>query len=208
MTKKVETAEQKLLKMIEASTGPEAVALKADQKVVNKQNALVFIKSINQFLIAGVFVAILFFANELRSGIATLNKNFQFSIQQKMSKQNLSVANLVPTVQSLAFYLSPVSQRNIFQPIDTDKTKVATQSTDSNSHIFQKTQHLRLVGISWLNNVDSASAMIEDTEKKTTYFLKKGDKIDDVIIKTIYADSAILGYENEEMTIKYDKSQM
>jgi hypothetical protein len=44
--------------------------------------------------------------------------------------------------------------------------------------------------------------MLEDTETGRTYFLRSGDKIQDFTVKTIYADRAILVFENEEISIK------
>ena len=206
-TKQVETAEQKLLKMIETSSGTQSPAIKAEQKVIKKQSFLAVLKTVNNILVAGVVMTGIFFANEIRVGMSLLNRDVHFSTDQKVSKQTLTMDTLVPNIQNISFYLANIKQRNIFQPFDTEKIKTVDSSA-SNRRIVQQTRSLRLVGISWLNSVDSASAMIEDVEKKETYFVQKGEKIGDVVVKTIYADSAVLGYENEEMIIKYDKPQM
>ena len=121
----------------------------------------------------------------------------------------MSEESLIPKVQAVSYYASEVKRRNIFQPYEEKTTTgVVTTGISKDSPIVRKTKNLRLVGISWLDTVESASAMIEDTEKNMTYFLKKGEKMGDIIVKTIYADSVALGYENEEIIIKYDKSKM
>ena len=56
--------------------------------------------------------------------------------------------------------------------------------------------------MAWLDLPESASIMIEDSQTKTTYFLKTGEKLEDVTIKTIYTDRVVFSYENEETTIK------
>ena len=209
--KNEQTAEQKLLKMIETSSTPQIAGSQSQQGHLKKQDILVFVKIFNQVLVVGVVVSALFFANEIRLGMMMLNRNVQFVAHSQMNKQSLAlgVENLIPTIQSVSFYLAGVKQRNIFQPVDLDKTKSAVQSSPViGGQLAQQTQHMRLVGVSWLNSADSASVMIEDTDKKLTYFLKRGEKIGDIMVKNIYADSAVLGYENEEMVIKYDKTQM
>jgi len=44
--------------------------------------------------------------------------------------------------------------------------------------------------------------MIEDTQKNETYFLRQGEQLEGVTVKTIYTDRAVFSHENEEMTIK------
>ncbi len=60
----------------------------------------------------------------------------------------------------------------------------------------------KLVGIAWLDLPETASIMIEDTQKKETFFLKQGEQLEGVTVKTIYTDRAVFSHENEETTIK------
>ena len=60
----------------------------------------------------------------------------------------------------------------------------------------------KLVGIAWLDLPETASIMIEDTHKKETFFLKQGEQLEGVTVKTIYTDRAVFSHENEETTIK------
>lgn len=202
-----ETAEQKLLKMIEASAGPSLVPSRAKQKVAKRRGLLAMLRVVNKVLIVGVFVSLFFLVSEVAMGARLLNKKIKFDSVNASGRKNYSVDDLIPTVQSAAYYMAGVKKRNIFVPYE-EKKAVDVVITEKNRRISEVTENLRLVGISWLDRIDTASVMIEDTEKKITYFLQKGEKLGDIIVKTIYADSAVLGYENEETTIQYDKSQM
>ena len=202
---KKETAEQKLLKMLEVSSG--AGQARAEQKVLKKQTLLSVLKIVNQLLTAGVIASFVFLAYEVSQGISVLSQDIHISVDHKSSNKVLGVETIIPVFQNVSYYLTAVARRNIFQPIENERA-TSVVNTDKNSRLAQLTQNLRLVGVSWLNSVESASVMIEDLDKKVTYFLQKGEKIGDITVKTIYADSAVLGYGNEEIIIKYDKPQM
>lgn len=206
---KKETAEQKLLKLIEASAGTGAVAVsKGKQQVIPKQSVLSVIKLVNNVLLIAVCASVLFLIKEVGSGIVLINKRIQFPVNSAIVKNMANATSLVPSVHDLAFYMGNVNHRNLFQPFDKQPTRTVVESTDGNRRIVQMTRNLRLVGISWLDHVDTASVMIEDKNKQTTYFLRQGENVGGVTVKTIYADSALLGYEDEEMIIKYDKPSM
>ena len=205
-TAKKETAEQRLLKMIETSSGSVQNA-KTQQTVISKRSLLTVLKSVNQVLTIVLLASVAFLAFELLQGFSVLSPKIQINVDQKKSNKVMGVETIIPVFQNVSYYLSGVTRRNIFQPIESEKAR-AVVSTDRSSKLAQLTQNCKLVGISWLNSIDSASAMIEDTDKKITYFLQKGEKMGDITVKTIYADSAVLGYENEEIIIKYDKPQM
>ena len=202
-----ETAEQKLLKMIEASAGHSALPGQSKQKVAERRNVLALVKIGNQVLIVGIFVVLFFLLAEAASGTRLLSKKFKFDAVRTSGQRTFGSDDSMPPVQSISYYLAGVNKRNIFVPYEEKKPNDVVV-TEQNRKIAEVTANLRLVGVSWLDRIDTASVMIEDTEKKITYFLQKGEKLGDIIVKTIYADSAVLGYENEETTIKYDKSQM
>lgn len=206
MAAKKETAEQKLLKMMEASSGnPDSE--KTQKKVAKKENFLTIIKTCNKIFIVGVILAALFLANEVKAGLDLMSKQINFSINPSMSNQNSDLKNIIPSIQRLSFYLANINRRNLFQPYEEEVGKEVVEA-ETDRMIVRKTKKFKLVGISWLDTIDSASAMIEDKEKATTYFLQKGEKLEDIIVKTIYADSVELGYKDEEIIIRYDKSQM
>lgn len=203
--KKKETAEQKLLKMIEDSSGGDVSASKTKQKVAKKQNVLSFMKVLNKLLIVGLIASVAFLGNEIIAGATLANKSVEMPEGKKSRVLGDKEAQMI-TAQRLSYYLANVNSRNIFQPYE--EMQKTVEVTETNKKIVSKMSSYRLVGISWLDRIDTASVMIEDTNKKVTYFLHKGEKIGDIVVKTIYADSALLGYEDEEIIIKYDKSKM
>jgi hypothetical protein len=60
----------------------------------------------------------------------------------------------------------------------------------------------KLVGIAWLDLPETASVMINDTKKNKILFLKKGEQLEGITVKTIYTDRAVFSRDNEETTIK------
>ncbi|VAX34888.1 hypothetical protein MNBD_UNCLBAC01-1527 [hydrothermal vent metagenome] len=208
MAQKKETAEQQLLKMLEASAGPAAVAPKVEKKAKGKQSVLSLIRIGNKVLIAVIVGVAFFLVGEVLAGMSLVGKNVRFSVNSSSVRGAKGSENFLPMIEGLSFYLSGVKRRNLFQPYDEERKKIAVDVSGENRRIAQATSHLRLVGVSWLDTVATASVMLEDIDKKETYFLQKGEKIGDIFVKTIYADSVELGYENEEILIKYDQSQM
>ena len=206
---KKETAEQKLLKMIEASAGPsQQASAKTQKKVSSKQSVTSVIKAINNILLVGVLFAIASVVNQVYAGVQLLSRDSQFDVPKDLSSGPDKSEASVPSTQRVSFYLAAVKQRNVFQPYTPPDVKNVVEVSERNALIAQKTRGLKLVGVSWLDSVESASVMIEDMENKTTYFLRTGEKVGDVVVKTIYADSVELSYQNEEIIIRYDKSQM
>lgn len=204
---KKETAEQKLLKMIEASSGGVSSAEKT--AAAKKQNLISIVKKINLLLTLLFIFAIVAVVGEMMWGQDFLSKTENIRLDQKMAKSIISDENIVPSIPGLDYYLEQAKKRNIFQPFkEGELVNKSTTASPKNQRLADSTRNLKLVGISWLDTVESASAMIEDVDKKETYFLMRGDKIGDIYVKTIYADSVKLGHDNEEIIIRYDKSQM
>lgn len=203
---KKETAEQKLLKMIEAS-GQGAKSGAVEKKVAQKKGISFGIRAFNKLAFICVFCAAAFMLWEFKEGIENLSQKINLGGVGRAARA-VDEDNLIPDPTRLSKYLVNVKKRNIFQPWEPPEVKNIVEVTEKNKTIANKTENLRLVGLSWFDHVDTASAMIEDIEKQVTYFLQKGEKVGDIVVKTIYADSVELGYDNEEIIIRYDKSQM
>lgn len=199
-----ETAEQQLLKIMEAASGG---GVSSEQKKIKKeQNLLSIVRTVNKFLYVGVVTMAILFVYEILSGMSLMGARLDFTAPMSVPYKS---ANIV-IAQKLSYYIAKVDQRNIFKPANESTKKSLVTNLGDDRQIARETAGLRLVGISWLDTVDSASVMLEDVEKSITYVLQRGEKITEtnISITTIYADSVKVGNDDEEIIIHYDQSQM
>jgi hypothetical protein len=112
-------------------------------------------------------------------------------------------------------YLREVEQRDLFNPVAPPPPPPEPQKEEAKakaepvtppaptkppeptalSILQEKAKALKLVGISW---GPVPVAMIEDTAKRETSFLKGGDSINEMRIKAVLRDRVVLSYENAE----------
>ena len=187
-----ESAEEKLLKMMQKT--PPSVAAKSSSP--KKKIKFAFsIGTLNTLLFLGILLCIAALVFEMRSGISLLNQAVEFPEESKTDASLSDIA--LPSTPSAGYYLQKVNERNIFKPyVAKAAQKAAVQG------LTQRMSKYRLVGISWLDLPETASVMIEDTQNNKTYFLKQGEQLEGVTVKTIYTDRAVFSHENEETTIK------
>lgn len=234
-----ETAEQKLLKLIEATDSKEAaeknqasnVSSGEAQKVLdsvrnvgiptiplpsflsNLANFLknptsllqpssihsLGIKDFNKIFFIVIVLVTLLFISDFTHGMKSSTGDFHFDMEDAITA---SGDNILPDFKDVSNYVERISKRNIFQPFERKVVKEAELVSDElkgMEKIAEKTKELKLVGISWLDTPESASAMIENTASGVTHFVKEGEAIQGVTVKNIFADSVILLYEGEEM---------
>ncbi|MBN3040985.1 MAG: hypothetical protein JW867_07640 [Candidatus Omnitrophica bacterium] len=107
-------------------------------------------------------------------------------------------------LENKSHYLEKARKRDIFKIV----SKASLVSVDPGSEkgpdigpkpIVLKMQNLKLVGISWSNDPD---AMIEDTQMKKTFFLKRGDLFNELKVEAIFKNKVILSYLGEEAELK------
>ena len=206
VARKKETAEQKLLKMIEASQSEGGTATQQTKKTRKKQDVLSIIRFLNLALLLGIIVVVCLLGLEFKKGMDLVNAPVIFDDSAVSSRRQTNSSSSLELTQKLSYYLSSIKKRNLFLPFEEQVKQ--TVKVDTVTDLNRKTKNLRLVGISWMDRAETASAMIEDKEKQVTYFLKKGEKVDGVRIETIYADSVEMSYQNEEMILRYDKPQL
>jgi len=103
-------------------------------------------------------------------------------------------------LKNLSYYLEKAAKRNIFT-IGQAPTKEGTvQAPPKPASESDRTKDFSLVGISWSANPE---AMIEDTKSKRTYFVKRGQPLDDSVrIVTIFKDRVILNYKDKEFELR------
>ena len=99
--------------------------------------------------------------------------------------------------KAFLYYLEMVQRRNVFNPIELGR-EIIEKKVVKKKDLSKLIKEFTLVGISWSNE---PVAMIEDQERKKTYFLKKGDILRDIEVKEILEDRVILIYEGFELEL-------
>ncbi|MDP2654068.1 MAG: hypothetical protein Q8Q08_08565 [Candidatus Omnitrophota bacterium] len=154
---------------------------------------------VNKILVAVILLSAVVLILSVFSGMRAVNRGVDFSAE---IPEALSNVPQLPVLKDIAEYLTAVGRRNIFQPYEAKVAKVEGGEALVEERIIQQTRDLRLVGVSWLDTPESASAMIENISSGVTHFLRTGEKINGVKVEKIYADSIILSFEDEEMELR------
>lgn len=176
-------------------TGAPASSSTGRKPGLPKFNFSFSMQTLNQALLAAILICAAVLVYEMRSGMGMLGQVVDLSAEGKSSGAIAQVA--LPTNKDIKYYLDKVNSRNIFRPYEV-QVKVAAGKLD----LAKRLSKFKLVGVAWLDLPETASIMIEDTEQKTTYFLKQGEQLEGVTLKTIYTDRAVFSYENEETIVK------
>jgi|GEM_PF-604409 len=100
----------------------------------------------------------------------------------------------IATFKPLTFYAEQARKRDIFHPVTSAIKGIA------GSGLQALTKDLGLAGI-YQPVGKPLEAMIEDKAAKKTYFLKEGDEIKGMKVKSILKDRVILQYGEEEMEL-------
>ncbi|HEC69950.1 MAG TPA: hypothetical protein ENI31_06695 [Candidatus Omnitrophica bacterium] len=167
----------------------------------NFLNLSLDIKSINRLLFLFLGVIILLFSSNIFNSYKRMDKNIKSIFQIQPPKSFKFVESSI--LKKPSFYLEKVRKRDIFKMASQVKEEKKPTSPEvkkaSIPSIAEKVKDLRLVGIAWSEDPD---VMIEDTKLKKTFFLKRGDYINDLEVRAIFKDKVVLGYESEEIELK------
>lgn len=207
------SAESKLLNLIEASSANDADSSAPAKKEAAPASKTSTLQYVNYALIVMLLLSMALLGYVFYSGSESLKNIAVFRSQNVFAKKTFDASILERMPSDISNIIVMVKNRNIFKPFESKPKANQVQISNNNKRIIERISDLKLVGIAWLDRVDTASAMIEDVEKGVTYFLRTNESIKDnnrgdITVKTIYADSVALGYKDEEIIISYDKPQM
>ena len=190
-----ESPEEKLLKMMQKASPSVAAKSSTPAPLKPKFKFSFSVSALNTLLFLVIVGCIICLGIEMRSGFSLLNQAIVFPPE---SKTGVSLSDIaLPSAQSVDYYLQKINERDIFKPY-VPKVVKKTPVQD----LVQRMSKYKLVGIAWLDLPETASIMIEDIQKNETFFLKQGEQLEGVTVKTIYTDRAVFSHENEETTIK------
>lgn len=166
------------------------------------------IKIVNNVLMLCAVVLAIFLVGNLVTSIMDLNKIPELSLgaaasMEIGSKQEIALLN------KLSYYLEKAKSRDIFkfgrffqEALEDKVVKEAPPPVEEEVGPTKEEiimDRFSLVGIAWSDDPD---AMVEDTNTKKIYFVKRGDSIDTIKVQAILRDRVVLFFEGEEVELR------
>jgi hypothetical protein len=115
------------------------------------------------------------------------------------SAAKIEILKQASSLKALSFYADKIHTRDIFKIGPKEPEEKPSAGGAAQASAESKLAKYKLVGISWS---DSPDAMIEDTEAKKTYFLKRNQVIDGVRVQAVFKDKVVLRYGNAEVELR------
>lgn len=206
-TIKVESAKREGKKVFSASAFMgrisfwKSTSLKRWLSLQNLTNSSLGIRQINLVLKLAVLVLSLCFAYSLVRMNSELKRASNL-ILEDAAAPSLAVAEDAGELKNISYFLDRIIKRNIFSIGEIQKPVAPTPAVVINSgpDDSARVKDFSLVGIAWSANPE---AMIEDKKNKRTFFVRRGDPVDNSIrVVTIFKDSVILNYRGKEYELK------
>ncbi len=173
-------------------------------RLVPRELSLKLVNRLLIVLLVFVLGGIAYNMNKVRATVENL------SSQVAVSRPSAGTQQALASLNPLADYLKEFETRDLFRPVIPPKPKEKEAKAPepkkkqpakkppqptSIEILEKKAKTLKLVGISWGK---SPVAMIEDTTSRETSFLKAGQFINEIQVKVIMKDRAVLSLGDAE----------
>ena len=173
-------------------------------RLVPRELSLKLVNRLLIVLLVFVLAGIAYNMNKVRATVENL------SGQVAASRPSAGAQQALASLNPLAGYLKEFEKRDLFRPVIPPKPKEKEVKTPESKKkqpakkppqptsieiLEKKAKALKLVGISWGKN---PVAMIEDTTSRETSFLKAGQFINEIQVKVIMKDRAVLSLGDAE----------
>ncbi len=163
------------------------------------------LRLVNRGLVVLILALGFFFMKDFSRGV----KESQSVVLAQVKQKSFDLeGEVLPPVEDVGNYVAVVSARNIFRPFEKKAEEAKALAPLENQQIKDKLDNFKLVGISWFNTPDTATAMIEDKGRAVTFFVKTGDdlsksseSLQGVSLDVIYADRVEFSYQGQKLMI-------
>lgn len=152
---------------------------------------------VNRALELFIFVLLFYLISNLMISIVSLNK--KSSLEFQIKKTAAAVFPETSLLKVSSYYLEKARARDIFKMGLGSVSEAKDVSQVPVSKLAEAAQNLKLVGISWSEDPD---VIIEDAKAGRAYFLKRGQTINDFIVKAVFKDKVVLSYQGEEIELR------